>query len=365
MPPRGRAGTKEPFLPDPPEMHSGVSPRDRFSTSSTLQDEYAGVRSPVTSLDLPDTSRGALSPRSKREVLSPHTHIEYDPHMGRSRRLHGPGPPYCGKAILSFAPSRDETTSQKLEGNTFTTIMCCSCLPMWARALVFLGCGLLFLGIGSAAKLTSQLISGEHVKDYYLLDNPSRAGFVQWRHGDPHCGAPGGRYLKVYMFHLVNPVALSAGPPPEVEQRGPYVYRVGWNYSQFNWSQSWSSSADNVSFVAEEQLTFCPGLSLGAGGVPLSDTADPISNYDSSGSTPVSRTVQDWVRGSKPGATPAWAGVQHNLYLPSAVAQTAGAARALPGGVWVTTTRNITIHTGGAYAILTPVLLRTLSSTDD
>ena len=85
---------------------------------------------------------------------------------------------------------------------------------------------------------------------------------MQWCHGDPHCGAPGGRYLKVYMFHLVNPVALSAGPPPEVEQRGPYVYRVGWNYSQFNWSQSWSSSADNVSFVAEEQLTFCPGFCL-------------------------------------------------------------------------------------------------------
>jgi hypothetical protein len=32
------------------------------------------------------------------------------------------------------------------------------------------------MGIGSAAKLTSQLISGEHVKDYFLLNDPSRGG---------------------------------------------------------------------------------------------------------------------------------------------------------------------------------------------
>ena len=129
---------------------------------------------------------------------------------------------------------------------------------------------------------------------------------------------------------------------PQVIEQGPYVYKIGWNYSGFNWTQD----RNNLTFVAEENITFCPSW----GQIGMHSDADPVTNFDGSGAL-LTLPVRDWVYGPRPVPgnlqRPSWPGLQNSLYMPpGAVDASPRSRKVYNGGILTTTTRNITIYTG-------------------
>ncbi|XP_006865422.1 PREDICTED: scavenger receptor class B member 1 [Chrysochloris asiatica] len=83
--------------------------------------------------------------------------------------------------------------------------------------------------------------------------NPNSLSFNMWKE------IPVPFYLSVYFFHVVNPDEILKGEKPEVQERGPYVYREFRHKTNITFNDN-----DTVSFLEYRSFQFQPDRSHGS-----------------------------------------------------------------------------------------------------
>uniref|UniRef100_A0A7N5KH28 Scavenger receptor class B member 1 n=1 Tax=Ailuropoda melanoleuca TaxID=9646 RepID=A0A7N5KH28_AILME len=120
------------------------------------------------------------------------------------------------------------------------------------RAAAVLGfTGLLCAVLGAVMiVLVPTLIKQQVLKNVRI--DPSSLSFNMWKE------IPVPFYLSVYFFDIVNPDAILLGEKPQVQERGPYVYREFRHKSNITFNDN-----DTVSFLEYRSFQFQPDKSHG------------------------------------------------------------------------------------------------------
>ncbi|XP_064128126.1 scavenger receptor class B member 1 isoform X1 [Loxodonta africana] len=120
------------------------------------------------------------------------------------------------------------------------------------RAAVALGVvGLLCVVLGAVMiVLVPSFIEQQVLKNVRI--DPSSLSFNMWKE------IPVPFYLSVYFFHVVNPDNVLKGEKPQVQERGPYVYREFRHKSNITFNDN-----DTVSFLEYRTFQFQPAKSYG------------------------------------------------------------------------------------------------------
>nr|XP_044631972.1 scavenger receptor class B member 1 isoform X1 [Equus asinus] len=120
------------------------------------------------------------------------------------------------------------------------------------RAAAALGCaGLLCAVLGAVmVVMVPSLIKQQVLKNVRI--DPSSLSFDMWKQ------IPVPFYLSVYFFHVLNPNEVLQGGKPQVQERGPYVYREFRHKSNITFNDN-----DTVSFLEYRSFQFQPHKSRG------------------------------------------------------------------------------------------------------
>ncbi|XP_046496809.1 scavenger receptor class B member 1 isoform X3 [Equus quagga] len=120
------------------------------------------------------------------------------------------------------------------------------------RAAAALGCaGLLCAVLGAVmVVMVPSLIKQQVLKNVRI--DPSSLSFDMWKQ------IPVPFYLSVYFFHVLNPNEILQGGKPQVQERGPYVYREFRHKSNITFNDN-----DTVSFLEYRSFQFQPHKSRG------------------------------------------------------------------------------------------------------
>ncbi|XP_006894687.1 PREDICTED: scavenger receptor class B member 1 [Elephantulus edwardii] len=120
------------------------------------------------------------------------------------------------------------------------------------RAAAALGItGLLCAGLGAVMiALLPKLIHQQVLKNVRI--DPSSLSFNMWKE------IPVPFYLSVYFFHVLNPNEILKGEKPQVQERGPYVYREFRHKINITFNDN-----DTVSFREHRSFQFQPSRSGG------------------------------------------------------------------------------------------------------
>ncbi|KAM9194866.1 scavenger receptor class B member 1 [Dugong dugon] len=120
----------------------------------------------------------------------------------------------------------------------------------WATAALGVT-GLLCAVLGAVMiVLVPSLIEQQVLKNVRI--DPSSLSFNMWKE------IPIPFYLSVYFFHVVNPEEILKGEKPQVQERGPYVYREFRHKSNITFYDN-----DTVSFLEYRRFQFQPAKSHG------------------------------------------------------------------------------------------------------
>lgn len=119
--------------------------------------------------------------------------------------------------------------------------------------VVALGCtGLLCAVLGAVMIVTLPSIIKQQVYKNVRID-PSSLSFGMWK------DIPVPFYLSIYFFDVINPKEILQGKKPEVQERGPYVYREFRHKSNITFNGN-----DTVSFLEYRSFQFQPDRSRGS-----------------------------------------------------------------------------------------------------
>ncbi|KAF6278449.1 scavenger receptor class B member 1 [Rhinolophus ferrumequinum] len=129
--------------------------------------------------------------------------------------------------------------------------MCSRVRARWGVAA--LGCtGLLCAVLGAVMIVTLPSIVKQQVYKNVRID-PSSLSFGMWKE------IPVPFYLSIYFFDVINPKEILQGKKPEVQERGPYVYREFRHKSNITFNGN-----DTVSFLEYRSFQFQPDRSSGS-----------------------------------------------------------------------------------------------------
>uniref|UniRef100_A0A8C5KY81 Scavenger receptor class B member 1 n=1 Tax=Jaculus jaculus TaxID=51337 RepID=A0A8C5KY81_JACJA len=112
--------------------------------------------------------------------------------------------------------------------------------------------GLLLAALGAVMMVMVPSLIKQQVLKNVRID-PNSLSFSMWKE------IPVPFYLSVYFFHVSNPDEILKGEKPQVEERGPYVYREFRHKTNITFNPN-----DTVSFVEFRSFQFQPDKSKGS-----------------------------------------------------------------------------------------------------
>uniref|UniRef100_A0A2K5R784 Scavenger receptor class B member 1 n=2 Tax=Cebus imitator TaxID=2715852 RepID=A0A2K5R784_CEBIM len=129
--------------------------------------------------------------------------------------------------------------------------MGCQAKARWAAAALGVA-GLLCAVLGAVMiVMVPSLIKQQVLKNVRI--DPSSLSFNMWRE------IPIPFYLSVYFFNVMNPSEVLNGEKPQVQERGPYVYREFRHKTNITFNDN-----DTVSFLEYRTFQFQPSMSHGS-----------------------------------------------------------------------------------------------------